>query len=167
MNHENPSPSPSITFRHKAYSEHIRKQFTWHLRRPFVEGLKGKRRFDNTHWWDESPDDITPSAALYELARRHPDVGRALTNRDSDNKRNFQRSEVLKFLCKQGLSNWKTIAASVTEGVKQTQIWEFVAGKSKGLDFRDDKSLFRCVTEVAFIGKTFVDLLSKTPFTFI
>lgn len=166
MNHKNPSPSPSITYRHKAYWEPIREQFTWHLRPPFAEGSNGKRRFDCTHWWDKSPDEITPAAALYELARRHPDVGRALKEGDCDKKEQSQQSYRLGFLCQHGLSNWKTLAASVVGGSPQTEVWEFFIGKLKGLDFRDETSLFRCVTEDALTTLYSRDRILGEPFPF-
>src|SRR6267142_1463569 len=45
--------------------------YTWHLRRPF------KCEFDREHWWMGKLDStIEPAAAAYELARRHPMVGK-------------------------------------------------------------------------------------------
>jgi hypothetical protein len=53
----------------------LRKHYSWHLLPPF------KDKFDSTHWWVGQPTP-KPPAALYELARRHPDVFLALVERD-------------------------------------------------------------------------------------
>jgi hypothetical protein len=49
-----------------------RARYTWHLHPPFVD------KFDHLHWWKNEPNKAEPSAALYELVRRHPTVMEAL-----------------------------------------------------------------------------------------
>ena len=48
----------------------LKDKYTWHLRALF----KGK--FDQSHWWnEENKSAVSPIAAVYELARRHPRIG--------------------------------------------------------------------------------------------
>src|SRR5271170_7419477 len=52
----------------------IRARYTWHLRPPF------DKEFDGSHWW-EGQSKVDPVAALYELLRRHPLIGKGLLKR--------------------------------------------------------------------------------------
>jgi hypothetical protein len=58
----------------------IREPYRWHFLPPY------NHKFDRSHWLKNNPeaaDDpnkAEPSAALYELTRRHPTVGEALNN---------------------------------------------------------------------------------------
>lgn len=52
----------------------LRARYTWHLHPPF------DKEFDRTHWW-KGRSKVEPVASLYELARRHPLVGKGLLKR--------------------------------------------------------------------------------------
>ena len=51
------------------------RRFLWYLvERPFNDS-KSAFFFDHDHWWKNAPECICHDAALYELLRRHPNLG--------------------------------------------------------------------------------------------
>jgi hypothetical protein len=56
----------------KQTQKDIRARYQWHLLPPF------DKWFDRSHWWEEPGVKREPAAALFELARRHPNVGKTL-----------------------------------------------------------------------------------------
>jgi hypothetical protein len=133
-----------------------RKRYAWHVLPP----VKGK--FDSTHWWvgKSTPE---PHAALYELARRHPEVYLALLRRDSDRvaeyKEEYDRLNQSKvpleaMVLLMGMVNAfadsggysKAVAFLVLFGLKswpklsetEQDQWKFSAGFIKGVDCRPE-----------------------------
>jgi hypothetical protein len=93
-----------------------RGPYTWHLRPPFKDG-----GFDRSQWW-KGKADIDPVAALYEIARRHPSVGR----RDSS-------TPALIVLGNIGLNSWPKLSPG------HQAMWKSFAGNLKGVDCRNDE----------------------------
>lgn len=129
----------------------VRRRYTWYFRPLF------NSKFERTHWWagDNNQVDITPSAALYELVRRHPMVretwvrnffaaarsrrGVAVSHPDIQERwtdkivrfADFASSPPsLSWTCLVGLKSWSTLDST------ERQNWEFSVGYLKGLDLR-------------------------------
>jgi hypothetical protein len=142
----------------------MRRPYTGHLRTPF------KAKFDRWHWWKDETlkSDVSPSAALYELARRHPLVREAWlrnfaaathgrrgvavwipTIREKwDNK--IIRAEptvslppALYWTCLLGLRSWAKL-----DSTEQSN-WKASAGSLKGLDLRDEELQCRSIIQDA------------------
>ena len=147
----------------------MRANYTWHLRPPFRD------EFDHTHWWDQS--DVDPKAALYELARRHPLVGkvRASTRRaawygqelraphsDAALEKSvsqavedlWKQPEAIRCLCLIGLKPWSKLS------LRERQFWWRSAGNLKGVDSRDDSERCGSVT-LSALQKIRIELAVK------
>lgn len=132
----------------KEHRQAMRARYTWYLRPPFND------EFDRTHWWEKEAR-IDPVAALYELARRHPRVGKLrlkfkraswygqelrcplvgaaekrLVNQAFDDL--GKEPAAIHCLCLIGLKPWLTL------GWNYQDFWLESAGKIKGLDCRGD-----------------------------
>lgn len=142
----------------------LRRRYTWHLRRPF------KDTFDRSRWWEGKGEfDIEPSAALYELARRHPLVRDvwlrkiAAINRNRRGvavwhphiqKRWFEKLTMpngdpdlppsLYWTCLLGLKSWAKLDWT------DRRNWEWCAGRLKGLDFRREDQQCWCLKLKAY-----------------
>jgi hypothetical protein len=126
----------------------MRARYTWHLRPPF------NYEFDHSHWW-EGQNKIEPTAALYELARRHPRLGqlwlkfkraswygqelRCPLVGAAEKKMVSQACDdlgkepaAIHCLCLIGLKSWPRLDGGNRE------FWLDSAGKIKGLDCRAD-----------------------------
>ena len=126
-----------------------RERYTWYLRPPF------NHDFDRSHWWKGKEKQVKPVAALYELARRHPNVGGLLQKFQGASwyghafpdpiagakeksilnqaiKDLGKESPALHCLCEIGLKSWPILSDSGRE------FWEMSARKMKGLDCRDE-----------------------------
>jgi len=137
----------------------MRARYTWHLRPPF------NGEFDHSHWW-ENETQIDPVAALYELARRHPQIGQLLLKFKGASwyghefphplvgaaeKRILNQAikdlgeepEAIFCLCEIGLKSWPKLSWSNQE------FWEMSAKKMKGLDCRDDLEKCNSITQQA------------------
>ena len=147
------------TISSKENSQTMRARYTWHLRPPF------NGEFDHSHWW-ENETQIDPVAALYELARRHPQIGQLLlklqrcklvwtrissSTRWRGEKRISNQAikdlgeepEAIFCLCEIGLKSWPKLSWSNQE------FWEMSAKKMKGLDCRDDLEKCNSITQQA------------------
>jgi hypothetical protein len=139
----------------------LRAKFSWHLREPFAE------EFDRTHWWkSEDKTRVTPIAAIYELARRHPRIGQ-LRSKLHDRKWYGQELReplsgvaekemaghafedlgdelrAVHCLCLIGLKSWPMLSG------RNQDYWEASAGKIKGVDCRDDIECCRSIRLMA------------------
>lgn len=127
----------------------LRSRYTWHLCPPH------NRFFDSEHWWKQAaPKDITEIAAVYELARRHPEIGRlrshfqgsswhgmALRTRPPKNGEGRlitaawqdlgNKPKAVQRLCLIGLLPWPKLSA------RNREYWISSCGKLKGVDTRD------------------------------
>ncbi len=138
----------------------MRARYTWHFRPPFdIE-------FDRPHWWKGLPDSkIDQVAALYELARRHPLVGKGLLKRmPSPTERETMYASVWKHdptcppavfegrldvLIQEAVAKLHeppSLSSTCRIGLKswarldytERRNWEFEIGNMKGLDLRDE-----------------------------
>jgi len=145
----------------KEKSQALRKRYTWYLRPPF------KSKFDSEQWW-KGQSQIEPAAALYELVRRHPDVGKSrrkvpdaefygqyiarptLVPSEYESRRFLSAKaglnglpEALACLCCIGMNSWPKLTR------RAQQYWRCKAGSIKGVDCRDDSSKCVCIYEEA------------------
>lgn len=144
----------------------IRRRYTWYLCPSF------KFKFDRSNWWKEKKGKpyVTPSSALYELARRHPLVRETWLRNYAAN--NCNRSALvvrypnirerltvkigeasaamkqlpssLQWTCLLGLNSWPRLTYT------DRRNWESCAGKLKGLDFRKDFEKSRSIRVDAY-----------------
>ena len=134
----------------------LKDKYTWHLRALF----KGK--FDQSHWWnEENKSVVSPIAAVYELARRHPRIGDLRTRLNQAKWHGMElrgslslvaqqkmydlvhndlgnEPSAVRCLCLIGLSSWPTLSE------RDRDFWMQSVGKMKGVDCRDD--LERCTS---------------------
>jgi len=106
----------------------LRRRYTWHMRPPFED------RFDRSHWWEgQGKSDVSPEAALYELARRHPLVCEVLSGETGL----YEGDAVfppppLDWLWRIGLQSWPGV------NKYDRAIWMLSSHGIKGLDMRDE-----------------------------
>jgi len=131
----------------KEAREALRRLYTWHLRPPF------KDNFDSTHWWaQEGHPEIEPGAALYEIVRRHPSVGKEWRGESpvSEGWKGWRWGVgpvpfpgPLVWTCHYGLKCWAKLTPT------ERKNWEFGAGNIKGLDFRSQQFQCGCIQTAA------------------
>jgi len=103
-------------------------KYMWYLKEPF------NKIFDRSNWWNEIQYSNQKSdvSALYELARRHPDIGRLkLKNssvKDQSNRRNW--------LCSIGHKKWISLTPD------EVKHWRTIIGKIKGIDVRSHETIY-------------------------
>lgn len=113
----------------KEFRPTLRELYTWHLG-PRNEGLFYHPNFDREHWWN-SADVVDPLAALYELARRHPDV--LVAHIVPELLCLGPGFHLLYWLRDFGLKPWPKLREL------DQRAWKYFASTMKGLDFRDDR----------------------------
>jgi hypothetical protein len=116
-----------------------RYPYMWHLRLPFNKP-KSPLFFDRKIWWKNS-DDVEPEAAIYELARRHPLVGKRITTPWllTDTK------PAIICLGDIGRKSWPNLTPA------QKFMWRSFAGHLKGVDCRTDEEQCSSLNEVALL----------------
>jgi len=142
----------------------MRARYTWHLRPPFND------EFDHSQWW-KGQSEIEPAAALYELARRHPRVGklrlkfrgaswygkelrapltgaakRRMASKIVDDL--GQEPKPIQCLCLIGLKSWPKL------DWRDQDFWICSAGNMKGLDSRHEIERCDSIT-LSALGEVF------------
>jgi hypothetical protein len=138
-----------------------RAVYTWHLRPPF------EQEFDHSHWWQGKPNsEIDPIASLYELARRHPLIGKmrhkfrhakwygqewSEPRERADQERLAslayddlgQEPQAIHCLCLLGLKSWPKLHWQYQE------YWKDSAGNLKGLECRNEVMVCISISSLA------------------
>jgi hypothetical protein len=147
----------------KSRQSAARSPYIWYLQRSFLD------EFDRSPWWESlTESEISPEAALYELARRHPRIGELrrkfhakpwygqelrppLTGAAKKKKLASQafddlgqEPEAVHCLCLIGLKPWPELDS------RNQDYWVSSAGKLKGVDCRDDIERCQSITQAAY-----------------
>lgn len=133
--------------------------YLWHLREPFVgpDSEHNPQLFDHSAWWEDSGNEVTRVAALWEVFRRHPRTLKLLNGRLEAANSLEPVNDLDWFLCDHALSSWVNLARRSGSGHER----EGVGRRQKRLEGEWIKALQELPPQKGFDGRPCVSVTLK------